>query len=302
MNRFTRTCIITALILIVLGAGITAAGASMGGFSQLRRSSGKTVFDIFDRSISIGGNHLNMDEDRSQPMLTGDYANEQLAKAGEVTELDAEIGGGQLIIKQSDNEYFKVEVNTQLQFQCFAKEGKLSLKAFEGRTSPDTSHNTITLYIPEGASIQDVNISLGAGTVNVDKLSAGNVTFEVGAGTVNVDNMDAHKVSADLGAGKMTINGKTMDADIDIGMGSLKWTGDISRDMDLSCSMVSVEIGLKGQEEKGHNYSISCAAGQVTVGGRKYAAGAGDMDIDNGAPGTYEIDCSMGNVNIYFEE
>lgn len=302
MNRFARTCIITALILIVLGAIISAAGASMGGFSQLRRSGRYDILNLLDGKISIGLHHFNMDEDRSQPILDGDYTNEQLAKAEEVTKLNADIGGGRLIIEQSDNEYFKVEVKTDLNFQCFVENGELNLKAFEGSTDLDASNNIITLYIPDGASIQDVEIELGAGIVDIDKLIAGNVSLDVGAGAVNVENMDAHKVSADLGAGKITINGTTMDAEIDIGMGSFKWTGNISRDMDLSCSMGSVDIGLKDEDEKGHNYNISCSAGHVKVGGRKYAAGAGDMDIDNGAPGTFDIDCSMGNVNIYFIE
>jgi len=302
MNRFARTCIITALILIVLGAIISAAGASMGGFSQLRRSGRYDILNLLDGKISIGLHHFNMDEDRSQPILDGDYTNEQLAKAEEVTKLNADIGGGRLIIEQSDNEYFKVEVKTDLKFQCFVKNGELNVKAFEGSTDSDVSNNIITLYIPDGASIQNVEIDLGAGTVDIDKLTAGNVSFDVGAGAVNVENMDVHKVSADLGAGKITINGTAMDAEIDIGMGSFKWTGNISRDMDLSCSMGSVDIGLKGEDEKGHNYSISCSAGQVKVGGRKYAAGVGDMDIDNGAIGTFDIDCSMGNVNIYFIE
>lgn len=302
MNRFTRTCIIIAIILIVLGGVMAAAGASMGGFSQLRRTNIFNIFNMFKGKVSIGVNTADFDEDKSQPILTGDYTNEQMAKAEEVTELEAGIGGGRLIIKQSDDEYFKAEVNTDLKFQCFVKNGKLSIKAFKGNVISNASNNTITLYIPEGASIENIKIELGAGTVDIDRLAAGEVSFDVGAGTVNADNMDAHKLSAELGAGKITINGTAMDAEIDIGMGSFKWTGNISRDMDLSCAMGSVDMGLKGEDEKGHNYRISCSAGSVTVGGRKYASGISDMDIDNGAPGTFDIDCSMGNVNINFTE
>lgn len=305
MNRLTRTCIIIAIILILLGGAMAAAGASMGGFSQLRKTNRFNIFNIFNMfngKISIGENTADFDEDKSQPILTGNYTNEQLAKEDEVTELEADIGGGRLIIKQSDNEYFKAEVNTDLKFQCFVKNGKLNIKAFKGNVISNASNNTVTLYIPDGASIEDVQIELGAGTVDIDKLTAGKVSFDVGAGTVNADNMDVHKLGVDLGAGKITINGTAMDAEIDIGMGSFKWTGKISRDMDLSCAMGSVDIGLKGEDEKGHNYRISCSAGHVIVGGRKYASGTADMDIDNGAPGTFDIDCSMGNVNISFAE
>lgn len=301
MKKFVRICIITALILIVLGGVITAAGASMGGFSKLKRSGWYSIFNIPGWKISIGKSHLSIDKDKSQPVLTGDYSNQQLAKADEVSVIDADIGGGRLVIKQSDNEYFKVEISTDLKFQCFVKNGELNIKAFEGITDTDDSDNTVTLYIPDGASIEEVEIELGAGTVDIDKLTAGSISFDVGAGKVNVDNMDAHKVSAELGAGKIDINGTAMDAEIDIDMGSFKWTGNISRNVELSCDMGSVDIGLK-EDEKGHNYKISCSAGKVAVGGKEYTSVSGDMDIDNGAPGTFDIDCSMGKVNIYFTE
>lgn len=302
MNRFTRTCIITALILIVLGAVITAAGASMGGFSQLKRSDGFNILKILDGKISIGGTYVNVDYDKSQPMLTGDYSNSELAKVEEIMGINADIGGGRLEIKGTDNIYYRVDAKTNLQFQCFVKDGKIYIKAFDGDVASDVSYHTITLYIPFSANIQDVDIDLGAGTVDIEKLTAGDVSFDVGAGTVNVGSLDAHKVSADIGAGKIVINGTAMDAEVDIGMGSFKWNGNISRNMDLSCNMGSVDIGLKGEDEKGHNYNISCAAGKVTVGGRKYEGASVDMDIDNGAPGTFDIDCSMGKVDIYFTE
>ncbi len=300
MSRFTRICIIVALILILLGTGFAAVGATMGGFSLLRKSGGQGIFYTLNHAISFGEGYLDMDENKSFPMLTGKYSNDKLAKPGEVSELYVNIGGGQLVVKQSDDEYFKVESNTKLKFQCYVQDGRINLKGFKGRLWGDYSHNSITLYIPKDVSLETIDVDLGAGAVTADRLSAGDVTFEVGAGSLNVDNLDAHKVDVDLGAGKVVIGGSTMDADIEIGMGALEWKGSIAKDMDLSCSMGSVELGLKGGDEKSHNYSISCSGGSVTVGGSSYAEGVNDMNIDNGAPGTYDIDCSMGSVRIYF--
>ena len=61
-------------------------------------------------------------------------------------------------------------------------------------------------------------------------------------------------------------------------------------------------IEVQGSAANEHNYNVSCAAGEVEIGGKTYAGVGNSMEIDNGADTNYNLDCAMGRIEVSFKK
>lgn len=190
----------------------------------------------------------------------------------------------------------------------------------------DRSHlkgdTEITLYLPEGMSLDDINIDFGAGKLETGNLKAREIEINVGAGDCIFEKIEASEsVDISLGAGKITANAlsaKEADFDIaagelwingadvshetkvDMSMGQATLSGTFTGELDAECSMGNLNITLEGKESD-YNYEVDCGMGSISIGGKSYD-GLAEHDIYNGSNNKIDVTCSMGNINVYFTE
>jgi DUF4097 and DUF4098 domain-containing protein YvlB len=178
----------------------------------------------------------------------------------------------------------------------------------------------VYLWLPEGVTYQDTYIEVGAGTVEIDELSAQNMTIKAGAGTVKADRLTADELHFEIGAGAVKaeyiqseyldtkvgagsakieqIEVKDLDAKADAG--SFHAEGSLTGNAKLNCSVGNIELKLNGKA-KDYNYTVSCAIGSVHIGSERYRGLDGNIQtIDNGSDKQMDINCSVGTVKIKF--
>ena len=320
MKKFMKGCAITALILIALGIVLAVTAQAVRGTTMISQAvesvtggrfhvnlgslvtgnwgiywdDGFRTYDL-DDSIVFDKNHDIVD---GATMMRSDYSFE----AGQVKSLDIEVGGCSFETKVSENEYFYLDVSGIRKVQCYTENGVLHIKAANSRVSLNTHLGSITLYVPEGHSYDQVDIEFGAGELLISDLAADEVSLDLGAGHVKVKGVQAQEISASVGMGQLEFY--DMDVallDAEVGMGELVARGNIREKASLECAMGNMQLTLTGSE-RDFNYHLEAAAGNIDLGRNSYSGLAREQKIDNGASKNLDVECSMGNISIQFTE
>ncbi|MCM1091260.1 MAG: DUF4097 domain-containing protein [Butyrivibrio sp.] len=292
MKKFMRNCAILAGIMIVLGLGMTLTAAVVKGPSMVAGWRDSVPWDDLEDSVLSGLEGLdsgiryelrdNIVFDSKYSILKG--SSEQSFSADDVESLEIEMGVCEVIIEESEDEEFHVEVGNAGKYQGYVSGSTLYLRGMSktGIGKKDKGC-TIYLYVPKGHEFDKVELSMGAG--------------EIGAET----NLKVRNLEIELGAGDITLESVTVNTlDAEIGMGALELSGDIGKKAEVECAMGSVELELVG-DETDYNYQLAAAAGEINIGNRSFGGMAGETYIDNNAAKEIDIECAMGSIDISFK-
>lgn len=318
MKRFMKVCAVMAIVMLVLGAALAIAATRVRG--------GAVITQVVD-SVTGGRLHVNFGNvsipwgvfwkdrwryeldvsdvyDGSQPILQGEVSEYSLGSG--VKSLNIEVGGYFFQTADSADDSFYLFTEDAEKFQCYVENGVLHLKAVNtdmiNINIGGSNEKRIILAIPKNQFFEEVQLEVGAGQANMVNLRADKVSLEVGAGQIVGRNIKVGELEVSVGAGQIDLTGMDVDAlDVEIGMGELVGSGSIQKSANLECSMGNLELTLTGREQD-FNYELEVAAGSLTLGRNSYSGLARERDIQNGADKNMEIECSMGNVTILFNE
>ncbi len=321
MSKFLKGSLITAGILAALGCILCLISVLAGGRSFIYWAQKD---DYIEGKLEKAGNVLSKFGWRGYDFIVDQWENENHERliindtdAGAVgvetqqsivgiKNLNLTLGAGSLIIKEKEASDGMIDIYVQGRGGCDyrVKNDTFYVEGFKGIKviGSDFSENVITLVFPAGMYFDEVDVEVGAGVMEVYDLKANEFDADVGAGKLDLRKMEVQEISADIGAGEFCgeeVSAK--NADFAMSMGECIYRGTISGNLDAECDMGNMEFYLSGAEED-HNYDIECAAGNVNVGGLSFAALAAERRIDNGALGTFDISCNMGNISIVFEQ
>lgn len=226
--------------------------------------------------------------------------------ADDIRNLELTLGAGRFIVREKEASDGVIEISMKGIGKCsqYIEDGTLHVEGFKGLKvlGNEAASNLIIVEIPSGKSFHEIEVTIGAGIMEISAIKVNEIDVTIGAGELTMKEIDAEDFSAEIGAGRLeTENISTREADLSVGMGECIFRGAVLKDLDAECNMGNMELYLKG-EEKDYNYDVECAAGNISVGGLSFTALDAERRIDNGAGGTLEISCTMGNVAVYFEK
>lgn len=313
MGKFLRNCFLIALLLIVLGAGLSIAAGMTGGMESAadlvsKVSHGLVSFDPGDwKKIHIGW--LDDDEldqealldaleiDKNHPYNSSGIQ-EKISLGKEFRNLDFEIGGAEVTVKHSEDENYYIEAGNFKYFQSYVEDQTLYVKTIVTATGKDAF---VTFYVPENGAFSSVDIELGAGKISLSGLTAEKISLEIGAGMLSVKGLQAKTVEAEVGAGSLELEEiQTGDFVGSVGMGSLRASGSFQGNVTANCSMGNLEIHVTDLSFEDYNYAVNCAMGEMQVGDRTWKDIAARDQIDHQAKKTMELGCSMGRLEVSF--
>lgn len=212
-----------------------------------------------------------------------------------VTSLDVELGGASLTLKHGDS--FSVE--SDIKNISVSGAGKtLSVKQKGVRWSVKKTVGTVVITLPSDTVFNNARISMGAGNLEIEALSAERIDLDFGAGKVLIKKLIATEyANIDGGAGKITIeSGEIRRLDLDMGAGEFNLRARLEgrNTFDMGVGKANVTL-LDGKDN--YNFDIDKGIGEIridgdTVGSGRHGSGAVDVEIDGG----------IGEINIKFEE
>ena len=212
----------------------------------------------------------------------------------EFSKMKLDISASNLTIKLEGNSYkvetYQIPKNTKIE----SKDGILEIKSNKKLNKSD-SKSSITIYLPEDVELEEADIQVGAGIVDVTGLIAKNVEFSFGAGNVNMQNITVkNNAKIECGAGQAIIkNSELANANIEAGVGKLVYSGDLTGNTQIDCGVGDVELELTGDAEK---YAIHTekGIGDIKINDSSIAddstTGNGENEIDiEGGVGSIDI-------------
>ena len=167
--------------------------------------------------------------------------NDENQEVEEFSKMKLDISASNLTIKLEGNSYkvetYQIPKNTKIE----SKDGILEIKNNKKLNKSD-SKSRITIYLPEDVELEEADIQVGAGIVDVTGLIAKNVEFNFGAGNVNMQNISVkNNAKIECGAGQAIIkNSELANADIEAGVGKLVYSGDLTGNTQIDCGVGDV--------------------------------------------------------------
>lgn len=181
----------------------------------------------------------------------------------------------------------------------------------------DNVSNTLTLTIPEGESIENVNVNLVYGNFTMEKVSADSIdvnlewgtltmnevtsrdsTLTIGIGDAELTNYVSDKISIDITTGNVCMDTYTSEGcKITLGMGDAKLKGKLTGQTECTTTMGTVEIYCT-KAAKNYNYMLKTDMGKVSVNGKDSLT---RLSCNNDAVNSINVSTGMGKVILNFE-
>lgn len=201
--------------------------------------------------------------------------------AGEVRKLEIEIGGGRVILQTGGAYDLQVQGNPRYESKLSDGEWEICTKE-KWNTGIDWNEIVFTVTVPADAEIDEISLTIGAGTLTADSLCCREAELTVGAGTMTLNDFVC-----------------TGDCEMEVGMGTLTIDGGaLSQHTGIECGMGTVKLKVERPDDYG--YAVSGGMGSVLIDGSKYAGMAIDTQHNTGAATFYSVECGMGTVQVEF--
>lgn len=157
----------------------------------------------------------------------------------------------------------------------------------------------LTICIPDGTEFEDFSLSIGAGTVDIDSVSAETVKLDLGAGKAEIGMLTAtEKAEINGGDGKISVkDGRINFLEAATGAGAMDITGVLTGTNRISIGVGRLELTLRGGEDS-YRFDIDKGIGRITVGDREMSDG---KEYGSGVT-LVEIDGGVGSVTVAFAD
>lgn len=274
MKRFVKICAITGLILLLLGLGITAVSAAMGGRytnSLPSRLASRVWHNHMPWLVRWGDDRADDWDDWNDPDDTDRSPGSSQIKTvsdpsyAQARKLDVDIDKGVIRVLEKEG-ISQIQVNVQDTYnrtQCYMDEFTLKVKRESGRSRGNEAPR-IEILIPAGYGLD--------------------------------------KLSLDLGAAECTVLGVTVSKlEIDTGVGAITFSDTVNGDVEIETGVGDVTLNLTGSQD-GYNYQVECGVGSIDVGAEHYSMLSHETHINNKAPYTMELECGVGNIAVNFDQ
>lgn len=210
--------------------------------------------------------------------------------------LDIDVNYTNLTIKRGDS--LKVETNNK-DIKCKQNNQKIEVKEKKHNWFFNNEKLDLIIYIPENLEFEKVEISNGAGRIEIETLKSKVLELELGAGETKIENLNVSgKCDIEGGAGKVDIlSGAINNLDLDMGVGEINLSSMITGRSEIDAGIGNLNIDLQIDRE---NYTIRVdkGIGTVKVDGKSLS----DGEVFGNGTNYIQVDGGIGNIRIDFRK
>lgn len=295
--------VVTALLIIVLGGALIAAGYMMGG----------RVKKIFPGYNDRG---WTMEEDWDSTTLADTRDIQLVSDVSTIKHFKATVAYGILKVVPHDSDSFSYSIteNTEKLAASVCVQGDtLLVKTKEYRKPFFDLHNTIrnvktviTVNIPKNTIFDTVDINVGAASLLLDGFTAHKrFLLNTGVGEAKIKNITASDVNIKTGVGETSFRNCTFtDTVLKTAIGETSFEGKIFKTLDVKAGIGETDLRINGKKDD-YSFDIISGIGSVHVDGSAAGSVLGGRSISAGntnTPHTIHVKAGIGEVNINFTE
>lgn len=251
-----------------------------------------TLFTGLCTGFSVIGWIFGDNTSSSQNWTSEDYKEE-------VTKLEISVKATSLKFRQSkDEEAVRVETNNEYVSSWTDQNGLHVIEKSHGILGFGGT-GEVVIYVRESYVFDEVEISVGAGALEVANLETKSLKLDLGAGKSEIKKLKVYDgAKIDGGAGSLSIdNGEVKNAQISIGAGKADLALKLDGDNKIECGVGKLDLELLWQKD-GYKLEIDKGLGSVKVDGQSVTDGErlGDGKVH------VEIESGVGAVEIKMNE
>ena len=202
-------------------------------------------------------------------------------------------------IEIKEGEKFEVKTNDP-DVKFYHENSKVKIKSdktFSWHIN-NSSRGTIIIYLPNEFNISELDLNLGAGKIDIDKIFVETLLMDLGAGTMTAKEINIYeKAAINGGAGNININSGTINnLNLKLGAGNASIQSDLTGSNTLTTGVGKLNLGLSRSKDN-YKFDISKGLGNIILNdfdvSEDTLIGDGESKIKiNGAVGNIIINTS----------
>lgn len=305
MKNWKKGMIAGSIICIAAGFLFIGIGSSMGGW--------KNIDQINSRYIHFGGSDtfigLNLPENTKESIEIFSRETDSPADAGNDSTGDVisfngkspekmEISANTLALKivPGESDAIILSGSNRDKMNCYIEDNCLYLE--EKNQKPLQKSGEIVLTVPESMDWKKIEIDVEAAYVALQNFSAEEMEFSADAGSIEASGLQMKKLILSVEAGAITLtDSEAAELEVDAEAGAIRFSGSITDRVDADAELGNIVLKLS-QSKDDFDYEIDSDLGNVEFDGISVE----NSVICNKASGKMNLDSSMGNIEIYFEQ
>lgn len=305
MKNWKKGMIAGSIICIAAGFLFIGIGSSMGGW--------KNIDQINSRYIHFGGSDtfigLYLPENTKESIEIFSRETDSPADAGndstgEVISFNGkspekmEISANTLALKivPGESDAIILSGSNRDKMNCYIEDNCLYLE--EKNHKPLQKSGEIVLTVPESMDWKKIEIDVEAEYVALQNFSAEEMEFSADAGSIEASGLQMKKLILSVEAGAITLtDSEAAELEADAEAGAIRFSGSITDRVDADAELGNIVLKLS-QSKDDFDYEIDSDLGNVEFDGISVE----NSVICNKASGKMNLDSSMGNIEIYFEQ
>ena len=170
-------------------------------------------------------------------------------------------------IEIKEGEKFEVKTNDP-DVKFYHENSKVKIKTdktFSWHLS-NSSRGTIIIYLPNEFNISELDLNLGAGKIDIDKLFVETLLMDLGAGTMTAKEINVYeKAAINGGAGNINIySGTINNLNLKLGAGNASIESDLTGSNTLTTGVGKLNLGLSRSKDN-YKFDISKGLGNIIL-------------------------------------
>ena len=305
MKNWKKGMIAGSIICIAAGFLFIGIGSSMGGWKNIDQINSRYIH--FGGSDTFIGLYLPENTKESIEILsreTDSPADAGNDSTGEVISFNGkspekmEISANTLALKivPGESDAIILSGSNRDKMNCYIEDNCLYLE--EKNHKPLQKSGEIVLTVPESMDWKKIEIDVEAAYVALQNFSVEEMEFSADAGSIEASGLQMKKLILSVEAGAITLtDSEAAELEADAEAGAIRFSGSITDRVDADAELGNIILKLS-QSKDDFDYEIDSDLGNVEFDGISVE----NSVICNKASGKMNLDSSMGNIEIYFEQ
>ena len=170
-------------------------------------------------------------------------------------------------IEIKEGEKFEVKTNDP-DVKFYHENSKVKIKTdktFSWHLS-NSSRGTIIIYLPNEFNISELDLNLGAGKIDIDKIFVETLLMDLGAGTMTAKEINVYE-KATINGGAVNINiysGTINNLNLKLGAGNASIESDLTGSNTLTTGVGKLNLGLSRSKDN-YKFDISKGLGNIIL-------------------------------------
>lgn len=170
-------------------------------------------------------------------------------------------------IEIKEGEKFEVKTNDP-DVKFYHENSKVKIKSdktFNWHIN-NSSRGTIIIYLPNEFNISELDLNLGAGKIDIDKIFVETLLMDLGAGTMTAKEINIYeKAAINGGAGNININSGTINnLNLKLGAGNASIQSDLTGSNTLTTGVGKLNLGLSRSKDN-YRFDINKGLGNIIL-------------------------------------